>query len=213
MVLIGLKVLIGLISIFHKFIFPPELFLSQSQALEVVQSAKILGVYISSDLKWSKNTDFIVSKAMKRIWILRRLRKLGFGDDFIIDVYKKEIRTVLEYAVQVWNGALTRKDSDKIERVQKIVIKFLLRQKYQSYTDACEYLQLEKLSTRRDQLCLKFVQKEYKNSTNFFKIIKNQNRRLVSKKKFVHEPKTRTKRHYSSPYVYLSRLFNEKFQP
>ena len=150
---------------------------------------------------------------MKRIWTLRRLRKLGFDDNFIIDVYKKEIRTILEYAVHVWNGALTKKDSDKIEKVQKIVIKFLLRQNYQSYTEACEQLKLEKLADRRDQLCLKFVQKEFNNSTNFFKKIGSQNKRVVAKKKYVHEPKTRTNRHFTSSYVYLSRLFNAKFQP
>ena len=179
----------------------------------MVDAAKFLGVLVSNDLKWSKNTDYIVGKAMKRIWTLRRLRKIGFGDDFIIDVYKKEIRTILEYAVQVWNGALTKKDSDKIEKVQKIVIKFLLRQKYQSYTEACQQLQLEKLASRRDQLCLKFALKEFKKSTDFFKIIGTQQRRMVAKKKYVHEPKTRTNRHYMSSYVYLSRLFNEKYQP
>ena len=150
---------------------------------------------------------------MRRIWVLRRLRKLGFGDEFIIEVYKKEIRTLLEYAVQVWHGALTKKDSEKIEKVQKIVIKFLLRQQYESYTEACANLQLQKLSTRRDLLCSKFVQKEFRNNTNFFQKNRTEKRRIVSKKKFVHEPKTRTKRHFSSPYVFLSRLFNDTYKP
>ena len=127
-------------------------------------------------------------------------------------MYKKEIRTILEYAVQVWNGALTKKDSEKIEKVQKIVIKFLLRHKYESYTEACEQLELEKLSVRRENLCLKFALKELKKSTNFFKKIGTQKRRAVSKKKYVHEPKTRTHRHFSSSYVYLSRLINDKLQ-
>ena len=197
----------------HKFTFPPELFLSHCQAPEVVNTAKILGVQISSDLKWSKNTEYIVSKAMRRIWVLRRLRKLGFGDDFIIEVYKKEIRTLLEYAVQVWHSALTKKDSEKIEKVQKIVIKFLLRQQYESYTEACANLQLQKLSTRRDILCSKFVQKEFRNNTNFFQKNRTEKRRIVSQKKIVHEPKIRTKRHFSSPYVFLSRLLNETHKP
>ena len=116
----------------HKYLFPPEVSLSQNEYLEVVSSAHILGLRISNDSKWNENTDFIVSKAMKRIWTLRRLRKLGFSDSFIIDVYTKEIRSILEYAVPIWNGALTRKDSDKIERVQKVILKFFLRQKYAS---------------------------------------------------------------------------------
>ena len=197
----------------HKYRFTPELILRQSQTLEVLNSAKILGVVISSDLKWAKNTDFIVSKAMKRIWTLRRLRKLGFSDNFILDVYQKEIRTLLEYAVQVWNGALTKTDSDKIEKVQKIVMKFLLRKKYQSYSEAYEKFRIKKLSDRRHKLCLKFAIKEFENSTTFFKKISTQKRRAVSKKKFVHEPKTRTKRHFSSSYVFLTRLFNDNYKP
>ena len=124
----------------HKYLFPPELSFSHSEYLDVVRSANILGLRISDDLKWSENTDSIVSKAMKRIWTLRRLRKLGFSDSFIIDVYTKEIRSILEYAVPIWHGALTVKDSDKIERVQKIVLKFLLRHNYSSYTEACKKL-------------------------------------------------------------------------
>ena len=76
----------------HRYTFPPELFVSQDKVLEVVSSLKLLGVIISSDLKWNKNTDYIVSKAMKRIWTIRKLKKLGFGDEFFIEVYKKEVR-------------------------------------------------------------------------------------------------------------------------
>ena len=149
---------------------------------------------------------------MRRIWTLRRLKKLGFNDNFLLDVYKKEIRTVLEYAVQVWNGALTKKDSDRIERVQKIVLKFLLRQKYNSYTDACENFGLQKLSARREQLCSKFVLKEYKKDKDFFQKVRKTPKRAVAKKKFVHEPKTRSQRHYSSCYVYLTRKLNKILQ-
>ena len=99
----------------------------------------MLGLVLSNDLKWTSNTDFIISKAMRRIWTLRRLRKLGFGDQFILDVYCKEVRVMLEYAVQIWNGALTQRYSDRIEKVQKIVLKFLLQNKYTSYTQPVSF--------------------------------------------------------------------------
>ena len=130
----------------------------------------------------------------------------------LFEVYKKEIRCLLEYAVQVWNGALTKKDSNKIEKIQKIVLRLLLGEKYQSYTEACEKFGLEKLYIRRKQLCVKFCEKEFKNSTGFFTKIGTQNRRRVSKKKFVHEPKTRTQRHFTSCFSYLARTFNQQFQ-
>ena len=42
--------------------------------LEVVDEVRILGLIIRSDLKWVSNTDSMVSKANKRIWIVRRLK-------------------------------------------------------------------------------------------------------------------------------------------
>ena len=196
----------------HKYLFPPEIYLSDGQILDVVSESKILGVIISSDLKWSKNTDYIVSKAMKRIWILRRLRKLGFEDKFLIEVYKKEIRSLLEYAVQIWNGAITKKESSKIENIQKIFLKFLLKQKYESYSEACEQYGLKKLFLRRHDMCLKFALKQYRRNTDFFLKIRTKNYRKVSKKKFVHEPQTRTSRHFNSCYSYLSRILNRELQ-
>ena len=83
-----------------------------------------------------QNTEYITSKAMKRIWTLRKLQKMGLSHQFILDVYVKEIRSILEYNVPLWNGSLTQKDSQKIEKIQKIVLKLLLKGGYTSYTDA-----------------------------------------------------------------------------
>ena len=51
----------------RKHDFPPELFLSGNQLLEVVSEVKLVGVMVSHDLKWQKNTDFISSKARQKL--------------------------------------------------------------------------------------------------------------------------------------------------
>ena len=85
--------------------FPPEIFLGNNEFLEEVESFNILGVIVSNKLTWDANTEYIVGKANKRIWSIRRLKNLGLDNDFILDVYNKEIRSVLEFAAPVWNGA------------------------------------------------------------------------------------------------------------
>ena len=45
--------------------------------LEVVEEMKILGLILRTDMQWSSNTEHIVIKAFKKLWILRRLKKLG----------------------------------------------------------------------------------------------------------------------------------------
>ena len=101
----------------RNFQFPPEIGFNESNNLEVVSSTRILGLIISDDLKWMQNTEFMTRKAMSRLWTLRRMKNLGLPNSIILDVYIKEIRSILEFGVPVWNGALTSQDSLKIESI------------------------------------------------------------------------------------------------
>ena len=46
------------------------------QEIELIDDTRLLGLHISSDMKWKKNTNNMVLKANKRLWILRHLRNL-----------------------------------------------------------------------------------------------------------------------------------------
>ena len=46
-----------------------------SHQLEVVEEIKLLGIKLSSDLKWSANKKNLFKKANKRMWVIRRLEK------------------------------------------------------------------------------------------------------------------------------------------
>ena len=56
--------------------FLPEFALDNNE-IEVVDELRLLGLIIRSDLKWVSNTEQIVKKANKRLWIIRRLKYLG----------------------------------------------------------------------------------------------------------------------------------------
>ena len=89
--------------------------------LEVVKEMKLLGVIITEDLKWHENTSYISKKAMGRLWVLRRLRNMGASRATLLDVYCNQVRSVVEYAAVVWNGALTIDNVAQLERVQRSV--------------------------------------------------------------------------------------------
>jgi hypothetical protein len=72
--------------------------------------------------KWAANTDFICKKAFKKMWTIRRMKALNIEPLLILDVYLKEIRSVLELAVPAWHSGLTVRQSSDIERVQKIAL-------------------------------------------------------------------------------------------
>ena len=77
------------------------------EMMQQVEEMRLLGIIVSSDLKWEKNTDFIVMKAMSRIWVLRRMKQMRVGELTLADYWAKEGRAILELAVSVWHSGLT----------------------------------------------------------------------------------------------------------
>jgi hypothetical protein len=134
----------------------------ENTRLDLVEQAKLLGVVLSSNNSWSANTEYIVDRCNKKTWVLRRLKKLGASHTDLLDVFFKQIRSVAEFAVPVWNSALTGDDVAKLERLQKIVCHIILAEEYKSYSSALKTLGLEKLSVRRKKICLTFAKKAQK---------------------------------------------------
>ena len=179
------------------------------ECLEYVRKSKILGINVTDNLKWSENTKYIVDKAMSRLWILRRMKNLGLDNNVIIDVYFKEIRSVLEFGVPVWNGGLIEEDSDKIENVQKKVFKILLNSQYGDYQSACTKIKVATLKTRRETISLKFAKKEYKKDISLFTKFTSKINTRLSQKLLVKEYNCNTDRFYRSSMPYLARLLNQ----
>ena len=140
----------------------PE-FSIEGNDLAVVEKMRLLGLIITPNLKLVSNTQNVVLKANKRMWILRTMKKLGAPDSNLLDVYVKQIRCILEYAVTVWQGSITVAEKQDLERIQKIACHIILGERYQSYKDALQTLKLETLDARRYKLCLNFALKSEKN--------------------------------------------------
>ena len=93
--------------------FTPEMKLD-GVLLEVVEEMKLLGVIITNDLKWHKNTEHITKKAYSRIWLLKRLKQMGASKQALLDIYTKHVRSVLEFAAVVWHSSPTQDNIIKI---------------------------------------------------------------------------------------------------
>ena len=76
--------------------------LIDGHALEVVRSHKVLGLVIQNDLKWNTHIESVVSKASKRLYIIRILRRGGVPVEDLLSIYFALIRSVLEYCCVVW---------------------------------------------------------------------------------------------------------------
>ena len=205
----------------RKYDFTPKLTLSdvgsEKKSLEVVESFKMLGLIVRSDMRWCDNTNLMCQKGYKRLWMLRRLRGLGASLEELKDVYIKQVRSVMELAVPVWHPALTNVEERQIERVQKCALAIILGDKYTNYEKAREILSIETLSERRLKLCEKFAKKAAKSSKfkYWFRQTENQEKKTTtrsSKNKTLPMFKvvpTRTSRYEKSPLPYLTEILND----
>ena len=188
--------------------FPPEFKVRDFENnLEVVSETKLLGVIVSNDLKWEANTSYLCKKAYKKLWILRRLKILNTDPLFILDVYTKEIRSILELAVPAWHGGLTNTLSKDLERIQRVAVGIILGQPL-PYRVALSYLNLESLSDRRDKLCLKFAKQTLTSKHADIFELNNTLHETRFKRKWKH-PICRTKRFFDSPVNFLTRMLND----
>ena len=108
-----------------KFDFPVRLYFENNEYLEKFDLCKLLGINVSSDVKWTKNTKNLLKKAMTNMWIHRRLKnKSVFTVEEMLEVYKLQIRSNLELACPVWHSEITVKEKIDLERVPKLCLPY-----------------------------------------------------------------------------------------
>ena len=186
----------------------------KKETLVTVTEIKLLGVYISDDLKWNRNTEEIVKKANQRMRLLNAASKFTSKISDLRTIYKMFVRSVLEYSSVVWHSSLSGLNSKDIERIQKAACKVILKDQYVDYESALKYLNLDKLEVRRKKLCLNFAKNTVKNAKvkSMFPFSKSKRITRNSDKFLVNFGNT--ERYKKSAIPYLQNLLNdeEKFK-
>ena len=192
-----------------KYDFDPKLNILGSD-IHPVAEHKILGLVIRDDLSWKSNTKLMTKKAYSRLWMIRRLKLNGASLDDLLDVYEKQIRSVLEFGTPVWNSGLTKGEVVDIERVQRVFLHIALGSNYGDYSLAMAQTGLESLEERRTKLCIKFALKASKNPKHrhWFEVTDPNSRTRRKNKTTFKAPFFRLERFKKSPVVYLTNLLN-----
>ena len=101
---------------------------------------------------------------------------------------------------------MTKQNIDDLEKLQKLALKIILQNNYNSYTDALKRVKLPTLKMRRERLCLSFAKKTEKNEKYrpWFQKSKQTTRKNPFK-----ETSYRTKAYETSPIPYLISLLNK----
>ena len=144
--------------------------------------------------------------------LLRRVVNFGVSVEDLKTIYFLFIRSHLEQSATVWHSSLTQENCSDLERVQKSAVKLILGTKYNGYEKSLRKLGMEKLSERREQLCLNFARKCVKNPKTkhmFPENIKKHNMQTRSGEKFkVYY--ANNERFKKSSIIYMQNLLNQE---
>jgi hypothetical protein len=184
-----------------------------NEPLQETDSVKILGLHLSSDLKWDLQVNEILKRANGRLYMLKVLRKFGLSLANLITVYVGYIRPLAEYAAPVWHPGLTEKQSVSLERIQKRACTIMLGGRYTDYENALLMCNIPSLKDRRIELCLTFANSllcsdEFRNWLPPTRGVLH-NRALRNAHKLT-TPRWTTKRYLQSPIPYYVQLLNGK---
>ena len=184
----------------------------EKEYLEVVHETKLLGYWLTTDMKPHRHIAYVLTIVNKRFWAIPKLKKAGVSDTDLTFFYIMKIRSVLETAAVVFHSMMYEDDVEDLERVQRNVARTIMGQRYIDYKSALDFLSLEPLSQRRENLCLTFALKCLNNPKfkDWFPLNSQNPHNLRETHKFL-EPHCKTERYRNSPLVYLTRVLNNYF--
>jgi hypothetical protein len=177
--------------------------------LERVECTKLLGVMINNKLTWGDHVDYICGKVSKRLYFLRLLKRSNLPPSDIMQVYCSIIRSVLEYACEIWHPSITVQQTKQLETIQKRAC--LIAYPDISYEMALRACNLTTLFHRREERCKQFFKEicEPEHKLHHLLPPANNNVRCLRTTRQYNIPKVKTNRLKNSPIYYG--IFNFQF--
>jgi len=134
-------------------------YILHNHTLELVTSAKYLGITLQSNLKWSQHTNNIVANGNKQLGFLKRNLKTA-NENIKSQAYLSLVRPKLEYSCSVWDPH-TSEQINKIEMVQRRAARYASNRYHNtsSVNDMLTTLNWQTLQERRQKFRLTMLYK------------------------------------------------------
>ena len=133
-----------------------------------------------------------------------------------LSVYKSYVRPVIEYAVVVWHSGLTHKEAGDLNRIQRRACRIIFGRQFTTHTESTKQCNLERLSERRENHCLKFARGLVDNPRTIHllpPIRISSHGRNQRNEKTISRPRIKTNRFKQCPILYFLLLLNKQFFP
>src|SRR4029434_4926274 len=86
-------------------------------AVERVSSTKFLGVHISEDLSWATNSASMLQKAQRRLYFLRKLKRVKAPIPILNAFYRGTIESILSSCITVWGSSCIEHSRKALQRI------------------------------------------------------------------------------------------------
>ena len=116
-----------------------------------MSTAKLPGLTISVNLTWNVHIEEVVKKARKGLYFLVQLKSTKLPLTDLIVSYNTFMRSIIDYAIQIFYNALLQYLINKPIYIEKRVISIIMP--YMSYNNACEILGESPIVNHIDSLC------------------------------------------------------------
>ena len=93
--------------------------------IELVDSAKLLGVIISNNLTWNAHIKEVIKKARERLYYLIQLKRARLPVKDLVLFYTSRVRSVMDYAVPVFYHGLPQYLKNDLIRLEKRAISII----------------------------------------------------------------------------------------
>jgi len=93
------------------------------EEVDIVDSAKYLGLILDSNLHWDEQINYITKKVSAKLYVLKQL-SYSMPSELVASIYLTCVQPHLEYACTVW-GHFLPKDSNRIQRLQNMAARIV----------------------------------------------------------------------------------------
>ena len=96
---------------------------SSGECVESTSELKALGFVFNNRGDVSTQVKRLCSKFRQKVWSLRHLRKSGFSEKELVQVYTSYLRPGLEYSSPIYHSMLTQEQTSFIEKQQYFALR------------------------------------------------------------------------------------------
>ena len=121
-----------------------------------IMNIKLLGRYLTHDLRWEKQTQKMIKWANLDILSLKLLAQYGVPTPYLLRIFLTFVRPLVGYACLIWHYGLTSDQKDYLVRIQYWVLLAVSKSPKVSYCSPLKRFSLSTLLKLHDELCFKF---------------------------------------------------------